>query len=70
MNWLYFVDPMIAYLIDQIPRQKAERGSVEAQTSNENQAIPVVFGTRDVSMNIVWNGASYARAYKKKGGKK
>lgn len=70
MNWLYFVDPMIAYLIDQIPRQKAEKGSVEAQTSNENQAIPVVFGTRDISMNITWNGASYARAYKKKGGKK
>lgn len=70
MNWLYFVDPMIAYLIDQIPRQKVERGSVEAQTSNENQAIPVVFGTRDVAMNITWNGASYSSAYQKKGGKK
>ena len=69
-NWLYLVDPFIAWAIDQIPVQKPVAGKIEAQSANEGVAPPVVFGTRDVEMNIVWDGRSYSRPYKKKGGKK
>lgn len=68
---LAFVVAMLI-VVATMPRPKStmKPSELEAQTSNEESAIPVVFGTRDIGMNITWNGASYARAYKKKGGKK
>lgn len=69
-NWLYLVDPFIAWAIDQIPVQKPVAGKIEAQSANEGKAPPVVWGTRDMPMNIIWDGLSYSRPYKKKGGKK
>jgi hypothetical protein len=69
-NWLYLVDPVIAYFIDNLPRQKPEKGTVEAQNAAEGNAVAVVYGTRDITMNIVYDGASTAIPYKKSGGKK
>ncbi len=45
-------------------------GEVDAQGADEGKSIPVNFGSNWISMNIVWDGRSSSRPYKKKGGKK
>lgn len=49
---------------------KPDAGKIEAQGADEGKAIPVNFGTNDIAMNIVWNGESRTKPYKKSGGKK
>jgi len=49
----------------------AALGTVETPTAEEGRAIPVLFGTREISsVNVVWYGDVGSVAVKKKGGKK
>lgn len=52
------------------PSSKMTPGVATTPTAEEGKQMPVLFGTREISMNVVWYGHRRTQAITKKGGKK
>lgn len=61
----------LSYLAQpQQPTTKVQPGDLSVPTTDEGKEMPVLFGTKEISMNIVWHGHRRVQAIKKRGGKK
>lgn len=69
---VFIVAALLAVALAPKPEnQNAQPEEFETPTANEGDAIPVLFGTRDIGrQNTVWYGDVKTVAIRKKGGKK
>lgn len=61
---------MVVAALNQPKPAKPKAGEIESQGAEEGKAVPVVYGTNRMAMNITYDGATKTKPYKKKGGKK